>query len=82
MKNYHMLLFFITGSPRIPANGFGEFIEITGFPLKIAAGGEESSLPQAHTCFNTMDLPNYTHEEDLRNKLLYAIQECNTFELI
>lgn len=76
------LLNFMTGSSRIPANGFKEFVEITGFPLKIAAGGDENCLPQTHTCFNTMDLPSYTNEEDLRNKLLLAIQECNTFGLI
>lgn len=76
------LLSFMTGSQRIPANGFKEFVEITGFPLKIAAGGDENSLPQTHTCFNTMDLPSYSNEEELKNKLLLAIQECDSFGLI
>ena len=76
------LLYFMTGSPKVPANGFKEFVQITGFPLKIEAGGDENALPQAHTCFNTIDLPSYRSEKELNDKLLYAIQECNTFELL
>ena len=81
-ENLAKLLLFMTGSSRIPANGFKEFCEMTGFPLRIACSGDEQNLPQAHTCFNTIDLPPYRSEKELNDKLLYAIQECNTFGMI
>lgn len=31
-------------------------------------------LPTAHTCFNQLDLPEYTSVEELREKLLLAIR--------
>lgn len=33
-------------------------------------------LPSAHTCFNQLDLPEYTSYEELRKNILYAINEC------
>jgi len=33
-------------------------------------------LPSSHTCFFTLDLPNYSSIDVLRNKLLYAINNC------
>ena len=32
-------------------------------------------LPSAHTCFNQLDLPEYTSEEMTREKMLIAIRE-------
>lgn len=72
------LFCFITGSSRIPANGFKEFCEITGYPLKIEAG-DINGLPMAHACFNTIDLPPYQSEDEMKSKILFAIQECDTF---
>ena len=37
--------------------------------------GESDRLPQAHTCFNTLDLPDYKTEADLRAKLGIALRE-------
>ena len=31
---------------------------------------KKGALPQAHTCFNQLDLPEYDSEDDLREKLL------------
>lgn len=76
------LLFFMTGSSRVPTNGFEEFCQLSGHSLKIARGGDINKLPCAHTCFNTIDIPPYESEEDLNNKLLLAIQECDTHVLI
>lgn len=53
----------MTGSSRVPVNGFGEFCRLSGHPLKIQAGGDINRLPQSHTCFNTIDLPSYESEE-------------------
>jgi len=34
-----------------------------------------SGLASAHTCFNSLDLPSYSREAEMREKLLYAINE-------
>ena len=39
------------------------------------AGGSQNLLPTAHTCFNQLDLPQFSSEEMLREKLLIAIKE-------
>jgi E3 ubiquitin-protein ligase HUWE1 len=39
------------------------------------AYGGTHLLPSAHTCFNQLDLPEYTSEDELREKLLIAIRE-------
>ena len=36
----------------------------------------DSYLPQAHTCFFSMELPEYSSEQVMRERLLYAITEC------
>lgn len=74
------LLMFMTGSSRVPANGFKEFCEMT-HPLKIEYGGDSSLWPQSHTCFNILHLPQYESEEEMNEKLLYAIQYCDSFGL-
>lgn len=74
------LLMFMTGSSKLGVNGFREFCEMTNNPLKIAAGGKITHLPQSHTCSNTLDLPQYESEEELNIKLHKAIELCGTFE--
>lgn len=77
------LLKFITGSSRLPVNGFKEFIEMTGHPLQIAPGGDRDRLPVSHTCFNRLDLPEYETVQELDEKLRIGIQEGgDNFELI
>jgi len=41
--------------------------------------GKSQLLPTAHTCFNQLDLPKYTSEDQLRERLLTAIRECEGF---
>jgi len=36
----------------------------------------DKMLPAAHTCFFSLDLPSYTSAKILKEKLLYAINEC------
>ena len=47
------------------------------FSIHKAYGGNGSTtlLPTAHTCFNQLDLPEYSSYEELRDKLLMAINE-------
>lgn len=76
------LLQFITGCSRVTANGFEEFCEIAGRPITINSGGERNLLPQSHTCVNTLSLPQYENEQELNEKLLIAINQCDSFEII
>ncbi|XP_016308252.1 E3 ubiquitin-protein ligase NEDD4-like [Sinocyclocheilus anshuiensis] len=42
--------------------------------------GTPDKLPRAHTCFNRLDLPTYESFEDLREKLLMAVENAQGFE--
>jgi len=68
---------FVTGSSKVPLNGFSELQGMRGiqkFSIH-KAGGSAGALMSAHTCFNSLDLPVYKSEEQMREKLLYAIME-------
>ena len=69
------LLLFITGSSQVPIRGFKDFCD-RGKPISISFGGNNNRLCVAHTCFNTLDLPQYNDEDEMNNKLLLSIQEC------
>ncbi|KAF9012343.1 hypothetical protein BDQ17DRAFT_1232733 [Cyathus striatus] len=71
------VLSFATGTSRVPLGGFVELQGVQGvqrFSIH-RAYGEPDRLPQAHTCFNQIDLPQYTSYEMLRQQLLMAINE-------
>lgn len=55
----------------MPHGGFKEFA------FKINRVYESDKLPTAHTCFNSLDLPNYSSMEILYDKLTKAIIEGN-----
>ena len=60
---------FVTGSSRIPLKGF------TGdSKLQIRHVSNPDLLPQAHTCFNRLDLPAYDTKEILKEKLMLALK--------
>ena len=40
----------------------------------IRSASKLDALPSSHTCFNLLDLPEYTSEQQLQEKLLYAIR--------
>lgn len=72
------LLLFITGSSQVPFGGFKELASI-GKPITIDYGGDSSRFPVSHTCTNTLDLPAYSNETELEKKLIFSINECNSF---
>nr|XP_056718396.1 NEDD4-like E3 ubiquitin-protein ligase WWP2 [Euleptes europaea] len=74
------LLQFVTGTCRLPVGGFAELIGSNG-PQKFCIDkvGKETWLPRSHTCFNRLDLPPYKSIEQLKEKLLYAIEETEGF---
>lgn len=85
------LLQFATGTAKVPLEGFAglqgahgrQLFQIHRVPLKLTAvDGDRRRLgvplPTAHTCFNQLDLPEYTSYEELRDALLMAIREGTT----
>uniref|UniRef100_A0A674JWZ3 HECT-type E3 ubiquitin transferase n=1 Tax=Terrapene triunguis TaxID=2587831 RepID=A0A674JWZ3_9SAUR len=74
------LLQFVTGTCRLPVGGFADLMGSNG-PQKfcIEKVGKENWLPRSHTCFNRLDLPPYKSYEQLKEKLLFAIEETEGF---
>uniref|UniRef100_A0A8B9JDL7 E3 ubiquitin-protein ligase n=1 Tax=Astyanax mexicanus TaxID=7994 RepID=A0A8B9JDL7_ASTMX len=74
------LLQFVTGTCRLPVGGFADLMGSNG-PQKfcIEKTGKENWLPRSHTCFNRLDLPPYKSYEQLKEKLLFAIEETEGF---
>ncbi|KAJ8396645.1 hypothetical protein AAFF_G00014830 [Aldrovandia affinis] len=75
------LLQFVTGTSRVPMNGFAELYGSNGPQLfTIEQWGTPDKLPRAHTCFNRLDLPPYESFEELREKLHIAIENAQGFD--
>lgn len=75
------LLQFVTGTSRVPMNGFKELYGSNGPQLfTIEKWGTPDSLPRAHTCFNRIDLPPYRRFSDLKEKLIMAVEGSAGFE--
>lgn len=78
------LLQFVTGSSRVPLQGFKALQGSTG-----AAGprlftihqidAPTENLPKAHTCFNRIDLPPYESYSKMLEKLTQAVEETCGF---
>jgi len=74
------LLEFVTGSPGPPVGGFaalpgyGAIGNIQRFTI---ARNLHSTLPVASTCFNTLYLPKFDSEAELRSGLLEAVANRN-----
>lgn len=75
------LLQFVTGTSRVPMNGFSEMYGSNGPQLfTIEKWGNPEQLPRAHTCFNRLDLPPYDTYQELRKKLIMAVENTQGFE--
>ncbi|CAH1797217.1 unnamed protein product [Owenia fusiformis] len=75
------LLQFVTGTSRVPMNGFAELYGSNGPQLfTIEKWGIPKQFPRAHTCFNRIDLPPYESYDILRNKLIQAVENAEGFE--
>ncbi|KAG5458055.1 MAG: putative ubiquitin-protein ligase [Olpidium bornovanus] len=76
---HFQLLQFVTGTSRVPLEGFASLQGMSGvqkFSIRMDPSSP-SRLPSAHTCFNSMDLPQYESYEQLRKQLLLAITEAS-----
>ncbi|EON99369.1 putative e3 ubiquitin-protein ligase ptr1 + rna transporter 1 protein [Phaeoacremonium minimum UCRPA7] len=69
------LLQFVTGTSKVPLNGFKELEGMNGvnrFNIHRDYGNKDR-LPSSHTCFNQLDLPEYESYDILRAQLMKAI---------
>uniref|UniRef100_A0A8C0BEN9 HECT-type E3 ubiquitin transferase n=1 Tax=Buteo japonicus TaxID=224669 RepID=A0A8C0BEN9_9AVES len=84
------LLQFVTGSSRVPLQGFKALQVVEIFSGFSGAAGPRlftihqidastNNLPKAHTCFNRIDIPPYESYDKLYEKLLTAIEETCGF---
>ena len=67
-KKRKNLLRFVTGTCRIPLDGFDPPFTLTPSDL------DASALPMAHTCFNQLVLPTYPTVEVLLKRLEVAVK--------
>ncbi|XP_036297005.1 E3 ubiquitin-protein ligase NEDD4 isoform X2 [Pipistrellus kuhlii] len=75
------LLQFVTGTSRVPMNGFAELYGSNGpQSFTVEQWGTPEKLPRAHTCFNRLDLPPYESFEELWDKLQVAIENTQGFD--
>jgi len=71
------LLQFVTGTSKVPLNGFKELEGMNGvnrFNIHRDYGNKDR-LPTSHTCFNQLDLPEYESYDTLRSQLFKAITQ-------
>ncbi|CAK7568295.1 MAG: ubiquitin-protein ligase (E3) [Sporothrix epigloea] len=73
-----LLLKYVTSTPRAPLLGFAQLYP--KFSIR-DAGSDEARLPSTSTCVNLLKLPQYSTEETLKSKLLYAIRSNARFDL-
>ncbi|XP_037904254.1 E3 ubiquitin-protein ligase Nedd-4 isoform X4 [Hermetia illucens] len=74
------LLQFVTGTSRVPMNGFKELYGSSGPQMfTIEKWGTPDNYPRAHTCFNRLDLPPYESYMQLKDKLIKAIEGSQGF---
>merc|ERR1711998_618487 len=64
------LLLFVTGSSTVPVGGFkhlqGQPGDLRPFTIKqVPLGPGTGKFPKGHTCFNRLDLPAYSCQQDL-----------------
>ena len=76
LEDKRKFLKFFTGSDRAPIGGLGRLTTIVQ-----RAGPDSDRLPTAHTCFNTLLLPEYGSRGKLRTLLHTAIQNAAGFGL-
>ncbi|RMZ91622.1 hypothetical protein DV736_g1142, partial [Chaetothyriales sp. CBS 134916] len=68
------LLQFITGTSKVPLNGFKDLEGMQGTTkFSIHRDPSQNRLPTSHTCFNQLDLPAYDNQETLKTNLMTAI---------
>jgi hypothetical protein len=76
-KELENLLVFVTGTSRVPIDGFENLRTLRGEPARFtlqSIDGGKKPLPQAHTCFNRLEIPVYSKKSELKEALKYVIR--------
>lgn len=71
-------LVFVTGTPSLPTPDDG----VSSYHINVRGQYRSTALPIAHTCFFHLDIPDYKEKETLLSKLLYAIDNASTYEIV
>jgi len=72
-----MFLRFVWGRSRLPV---GESDWTQEFTIHLLRAGDDK-LPISHTCFFSLELPDYSSYEVLRSKVLFAIFNCLAIDI-
>eukprot|EP00331_Platyophrya_macrostoma_P025521 CAMPEP_0176435218 /NCGR_PEP_ID=MMETSP0127-20121128/17175_1 /TAXON_ID=938130 /ORGANISM="Platyophrya macrostoma, Strain WH" /LENGTH=834 /DNA_ID=CAMNT_0017818171 /DNA_START=562 /DNA_END=3067 /DNA_ORIENTATION=+ len=75
-----MYLRFVWGRSRLPLTSKDFPMKHTVEMLRKGSVDPDIMLPVAHTCFFQIELPKYTNYEILRDKLRYAIKNCQAID--
>ena len=70
-------LYFATGSLTIPV----ESAEAFSIEIRFTAHDYEMPLPTSATCSREIFIPSYLDREMLKQKLLFAIQNCDSYQV-
>jgi hypothetical protein len=73
-----LLLKFVFGLTRLPNATVNREFHITIDRMNTAR--PDQTLPTAATCFQKLNLPEWSSDEICRAKLLYAVHSCQTME--
>ena len=78
MEERSMFLRFTWGRSRLPlsAEGFSQRMKIQNFNKS----PPDAYFPVAHTCFFSLELPRYTNLDVMKEKLRYAIYNCQVID--
>ena len=68
---------FSTGSDRAPVNG----LKSLGFGIVRDGVSDDRRLPSSHTCFNRLDIPEYSSKAVMKRNLEIAIANATGFGL-
>lgn len=77
MRETFLIFGFCRGQSRLPYNA-ADFTQ--KFQLLSCPHNDDHHLPVSHTCFFQVELPRYSNRETLRQKLLYAISNCQAID--
>ena len=72
-----MFLRFVWGRSRLPATGTFKQFTIERYHSETP----DKYLPISHTCFFSIELPEYTSKDIMRAKILYACSHCQAIDL-
>merc|ERR1711918_217729 len=73
-----MFIKFAWSRDRLPlqASDFSSKFKIT----RLYTSDPNNAFPQSHTCFFTIDLPEYDNLEAMTQKVQYAIENCTSID--